>query len=122
MITDATESYDSPLKSICYLIGSVFVFSLQDVIVKWISAKYPVHEIVLIRSFFAIIPLLFIAYLAGGLNLLRIKHYVEHIIRSFLMFGAYISFYLSLAELPLAETVSIFFSAPIILKIIYVIS
>ncbi len=120
MVT-AAESYDSPLKSICYLIGSVFVFSLQDVIIKWISGKYPVHEIVLVRSFFAIIPLLFIAKLEGGLYLLRTKHYVEHIIRSFLLFGAYIGFYLSLAVLPLAETVSIFFSAPIFITILSVI-
>ncbi|MBW1866624.1 MAG: EamA family transporter [Deltaproteobacteria bacterium] len=120
-MTTATESYDSPLKSICYLIGGVFVFSLQDVIVKWISGKYPVHEIVLIRSFFAIIPLLFIANLEGGLNSLRTKHYVEHIIRSFLMFGAYISFYLSLAVLPLSETVSLFFSTPILITILSVI-
>jgi drug/metabolite transporter (DMT)-like permease len=121
-MTTAAESYDSPLKSICYLIGGVFVFSLQDVIIKWISGKYPVHEIVLIRSFFAIIPILFIAYLEGGLHLLRTNHYVTHIIRSFLMFGAYICFYLSLAALPLAETVSLFFSAPIFITILSVTS
>jgi drug/metabolite transporter (DMT)-like permease len=119
-MTTATESYDSPLKSICYLIGCIFVFSLQDVIVKWISGKYPVHEIVLIRSFFAIIPILFIAYLEGGLHLLRTNHYVTHIIRSFLMFGAYICYYLSLAVLPMAETVSLFFSAPIFITVLAV--
>lgn len=121
-MTTATESYDSPLKSICYLLGSVFVFSLHDVIIKWISGKYPVHEIVLIRSFFAIIPILFIAYLEGGLNLLRTKHYVAHIIRSLLMFATYISFFLALTCLPLAETVSLFFSAPIFITILSVIS
>jgi S-adenosylmethionine uptake transporter len=76
----------------------------------------------LIRSFFAIIPILFIAYLEGGLHLLRTNHYVTHIIRSFLMFGAYICFYLSLAALPLAETVSLFFSAPIFITILSVTS
>jgi drug/metabolite transporter (DMT)-like permease len=114
------ESYDSPLKSVCYLISGVFVFSLQDVIIKWISGQYPVHEIVLIRSLFAIIPILFIAHLEGGLNLLRTDHYVKHAIRSLLMFCAYISFYLSLAVLPLAETVSLFFSAPILITILSV--
>jgi len=113
-----TESYDSPIKSIYYLIAGVTVFSLQDVIIKWISSKYPVNEIVLIRSCFAIIPILFIAYLEGGVHLLRTNHYVGHIIRSFFMFGAYICFYLSLAALPLAETVSLFFSAPILITIL----
>ena len=85
-MTTAAESYDSPLKGIYYLIAGVFVFSLQDVIIKWISGKYPVHEIVLIRSCFAIIPILFIAQLEGGLHLLRTSRYVAHIIRSFFIF------------------------------------
>jgi drug/metabolite transporter (DMT)-like permease len=34
------------------------------------------------------------------------------------MFGAYICLYLSLAALPLAETVSLFFSAPILITIL----
>lgn len=119
-MTTAAESYDSPLKSIYYLIAGIFVFSLQDVIIKWISGKYPIHEIVLIRSCIAIIPILFIAYLEGGLHLLRTNNYLGHIIRTFFMFGAYICFYLSLAALPLAETVSLFFSAPIFITILSV--
>lgn len=120
-MTTATESYDRPLKSIFCLMGGIFVFSIQDVIIKWISGKYPVHEIVLLRSFFAIIPILLIAYLEGGLHLLRTRHYAVHIIRSLIMFCAYICFYLSLAALPLAETVSLFFSAPIFITILSVI-
>ena len=116
MTTDS-ENYNSPLKSIYYLIAGVFIFSLQDVIIKWISGKYPVHEIVLIRSCISIIPILFIAYLEGGLHLLRTNQYLGHIIRTFFMFGSYICFYLSIVALPLAETVSLYFSAPIFIAI-----
>ena len=119
-MTTAAESYDNPLKGIYYLIAGVFVFSLQDVIIKWISGKYPVHEIVLIRSCFAIIPILLIVYFKDGLHSLRTNHFVGHIIRSFFMFGAYTCFYLSLATLPLAETVSLFFSSPIFIMILSV--
>jgi S-adenosylmethionine uptake transporter len=121
-MTTAAESFDSPLKGASYLTAGVFIFSFQDVIIKWISDKYPVHEIVLIRSCFAIIPILFIAHLEGGLHLLRTNHFVRHTIRSFLFFGAYICFYLSLAALPLAETVTLFFSAPIFITILSVTS
>ncbi|MBW2410381.1 MAG: DMT family transporter [Deltaproteobacteria bacterium] len=117
-MSNHAHSDDSPVKSIYYLIAGVTVFSLQDVIIKWMSGKYPVNEIVLIRSCFAIIPILFIAHLEGGFHLLRTKHYWGHIIRSFFMFGAYICFYLSMAALPLAETVSLFFSAPIFITIL----
>ena len=121
-MTTAAESFDSPLKGASYLTAGVFILSFQDVIIKWISGKYPVHEIVLIRSCFAIIPILFIAKLEGDLHLLRTTRYVAHIIRSFFMFSAYMCFYLSLAALPLAETVSLFFSAPIFITILSVTS
>ena len=117
-MSNNTQSYDSPIKSIYFLIAGVTVFSLQDVIIKWISGKYPVNEIVLIRSCFAIIPILFIAHLEGGVHLLRTNNLLGHSSRSFFMFGAYICFYLSLAALPLAETVSLFFSAPIFITIL----
>ena len=112
-----TESYDSPIKSMYYLVAGVTVFSLQDVIIKWISGRYPVNEVVFIRSCFAILPILFIAHLEGGLHVLRTNHFWGHIFRVIFMFGAYICYYLSLAALPLAETVSIFFSAPIFITI-----
>ncbi len=121
-MTTAAESYDSPLKSISYLVAGVFVFSIQDVIIKWLSGKYPVNEIVIIRSCIAIIPILFIAHLEGGLHLLRTRHIFAHVIRCFFMFGAYISFYLSMAALPLAETVSIFYSTPIFITIFSVLA
>ena len=89
-------------------------------IIKWISGKYPVHEIVLIRSSFAIIPLLVIARLEGGFHLLRTTHFVLQIIRAFLMFASFMTYYLALAALPLAETVSLFFSAPLFITILSV--
>jgi drug/metabolite transporter (DMT)-like permease len=119
-MTAATESYDSPLKSIFYAIAGVFVFSLHDIIVKWISGDYPVHEIILIRSCFAIVPILFIAHLEGGLHLLRTKHFGAHFIRSAIFFGAYICFYLSLAAVSLAETASLFYTGPIFITILSV--
>jgi len=119
-ISTVAENHNRPLKAIGFLISGVFVFTLQDVIIKWISGNYPVHEIVLIRSFFAVIPILAIARLEGGFHLLRTTHYGLHIIRAFLMFASYMTYYLALAALPLAETVSLFFSAPLFITILSV--
>ena len=119
-MTATAESDDSSIKSIFYVIAGVFVFSLHDVIAKWMSGEYPVHEIIFIRSGFAIIPILIIARLEGGLHLLRTNHFGAHVIRSVLFFGAYICFYLSLAALPLAETASLFYSGPMFITILSV--
>jgi S-adenosylmethionine uptake transporter len=67
MIT-AGKKIKGPLKSIHYIFIGEFVFSIHDIIIKWISGKYPVHEIVLIRSCVAIIPILMITNWRGGLD------------------------------------------------------
>jgi S-adenosylmethionine uptake transporter len=120
-MTTAAETHDSPLKGIGFLIAGVFVFSIQDVIIKWISGNYPVHQIVFIRSIFAVIPILVIAHFEGGFHVLRTHQHVLHVIRSLLMFTSYTCFYLSLAVLPLAETVSLFFASPLFITILAVI-
>ncbi len=115
---DNIDSGDNPVKSVYCLLTAVFTFSIQDVIIKWISGNYPVHEIVLIRSCVAIFPILIIAYFGGGLHLLRIRNVVGHLARSFFMFAAYTCFFLALSAMPIAETVSLFFVAPIFITII----
>ena len=119
MIT-AIQKIKSPFNSVYYVFISAFLFSVHDVIIKWISGKYPVHEVVFIRSCIAIIPILMIAHWNGGLNSLKTKCYSGHIIRSLLMFGSYISYYLSLSALPMAVTISLFFSCPIFITILSV--
>lgn len=66
------------------------------------------------------IPILVIARLEGGFQLLRATHYGLHILRAFLMFASFMTYYLALAALPLAETVSLFFSAPLFITILSV--
>lgn len=106
------------LKAAVFIVTAVFLFSTQDVIVKWISGKYPVHEIVMIRSLSGILPLLILAYFLGDLHTLRTRRWAAHTARSLIMFTAYTCFYLSLAALPLAETVTLFFSSPLFITIL----
>lgn len=116
----AIKKVKGPFNSIYYIVIANFLFSIHDVMIKWISGKYPVHEVVFIRSCVAILPILMIAHWNGGLKQLKTKCYAGHIIRSLLMFGAYISFYLALSALPFAVTISLFFSSPIFIMILSV--
>jgi len=109
---------DSPLQSIAFILTGVFVFSLQDVLVKWISDRYPVHEIIFIRSVSALLPMLLLVRLEGGRQRIRTRRPVLHSLRALLMFLSYISFYLSLAALPLAEAVTLFFASPLFITIL----
>ncbi|MGH6720115.1 MAG: hypothetical protein ACREER_12415, partial [Alphaproteobacteria bacterium] len=48
------------------LCAGVLVFSLQDVIIKWIAGSYPIHQVMVLRSLVAL-PLLvvFVRFEAG---------------------------------------------------------
>lgn len=109
------------LPGILLLITGGFVFSIQDVIIKFISGSYPVHEIVFLRSLFAVIPILAIVRLEGGTHLLRTESIVFHIIRGVLMFMCYTSYYLSIAAIPLSHTVTLFFCCPLFITVLSVI-
>jgi S-adenosylmethionine uptake transporter len=112
MADAATIRFDRPLSGIAFVIAGVTVFSIQDVIIKSLSGDYPVLEIVFVRSLVSL-PLLFaFAGLRGGRRL-RTSRPFEQAVRGVLMFLSYTTYYLALAALPLAEAVSLFYSAPL---------
>jgi S-adenosylmethionine uptake transporter len=117
----AVGTYDHSARGVVFLFIKIIVFSLQDVIIKWMSSDYPVHEIVLIRSIFAIIPILLITHFTGGLHQLGTRHFRLHFIRSALLFATFMTFYLSLAALPLAEAVTLSFTTPLFITILSVV-
>lgn len=106
------------LRAAMFLFSGVFIYSVQDVIIKWISSDYPVHEIVLIRSISGLVTLLVLAHFMGGVKLLRTRRYGAHAVRAIMMFSSYTTFYMSLAALPLAESVALFFSAPLFITVL----
>ena len=113
MAQAAAPRLDMPLRGIGLVIAGVTVFSIQDVIIKLLSGEYPVLEIVFVRSLVSL-PLLFaFAVLNGTRQVLRIRHPLQQTLRGLVMFLSYTTYYLALAALPLAETVSLFYSAPL---------
>ena len=98
---------------VVFMCAGVFVFTIQDLIIKGISASYAVHEIVFIRSFIVLPVILVIAHVEHGLAKLWTRRLGAHITRSIIMFLAYTSYYLGIAALPLATAVAISFSSPL---------
>ncbi|MBF0468849.1 MAG: DMT family transporter [Desulfamplus sp.] len=109
------------LPGILLLITGGFIFSIQDVIIKFISGSYPVHEIVFFRSLFAVLPVFAIVRLEGGIHLLKTRNIFFQIMRSVVMFMCYTSYYLSIALIPLSHTVTLFFCCPLFITALSVI-
>jgi drug/metabolite transporter (DMT)-like permease len=91
--------------------AGVSIFSIQDVIVKGFSGLYPVHQIVVIRSLVAL-PLLLVATIAGQGGSLRIHRIGLHVLRGIFLYISYTSYYLALAQLPMATSVALYFTVP----------
>jgi drug/metabolite transporter (DMT)-like permease len=109
----AGEAARARLAGIFFLCAGAFVFSLQDIVIKWISGAYPISQVLVIRCVVAMGPLLVILAWDGGLGGLRTRRLGALLLRGGLLFLSYTTYYLAIAALPLAEAVALFYSAPL---------
>ena len=93
-------------------------FSINDISVKLFSTEMPLHQLMFFRATFAISILLFLILpFYGGLKYLNTNNPVFHIFRGLAVVGANTFFFISIAELSLAEATAIFFIAPILITV-----
>lgn len=103
------------LKGVLFLLLGGWVFLFQDLVIKTISGRFPLPEVLAIRCLVAYLALAVLIHFDGGFRGILTKHLRLQLIRAFLLFASYTGYYLSLAALPLAEAVAINFSAPLII-------
>jgi drug/metabolite transporter (DMT)-like permease len=95
------------------LITGVFVFSLQDVILKYSSKTYPLTEVVSIRSTVGLVILLLFIQMSEGAGKILSPRLGLLILRGLILLMAYGTYYMALPAMPLAQVVALFFMAPI---------
>lgn len=106
---------------ICAVLGA-FAFSLNDSVIKLLSGDYSLPQIVFIRGTVAFILIVaLIVPFDGGWASLKTKRPKLHILRSFFVIGANLSFFLGLAALQLAEATALFFVAPLLITLFSVV-
>lgn len=90
---------------------------LMDACMKWLTAEYPVGQIVFCRSIFALLPL----YVWMRLSIpkakfkksLKVHNWPYVIGRALISFIAFTCFVIAFAEIPLAEATAISYSMPL---------
>jgi drug/metabolite transporter (DMT)-like permease len=95
------------------LVFGLFLFGIQDVIIKYFSSDYSVLQIVFTRGIFALILLLVLFYRMREHIPLLSKRPLLMICRGLFGFSSYTCYYLAVAAMPLAEVVSITFTMPL---------
>jgi len=106
-------SSDNALSGITLLVLSLFLFSLQDITIKYFSDQYSVLQIVFIRGVIATILMVLAAKMIEGRFFLASQRPWLTLSRGLLGFTSYTTYYLAVASMPLAEVVAIVFSAPL---------
>ena len=101
------------LLGVVYLCLGVFVFSVQDAIVKAVSGNYPLTEVVTIRSLVSMPILLAMVHHEAGLGAIFSKNLKALVYRALIMLFAYTTYYMAFPALKLADAVALYFTVPL---------
>lgn len=97
-------------------IGASVAFSVNDMAIKFLSGDYALHQVVMIRSLVGIaFVLAFVLPFNGGFRALRTCHPGRQLARGGFVVASNLCYFLGLAALPLADTVALFFVAPLLI-------
>jgi drug/metabolite transporter (DMT)-like permease len=91
------------------------LFSIMDALINWLSATYPVPQLVVFNALFALIPIALLIVRRGGLLQLRTGRLGLPLLRGALgMVGSFLAFY-AYSRLPLADAYAIIFATPLLI-------
>jgi drug/metabolite transporter (DMT)-like permease len=103
---------DNRLRAIGLILLAVGVASTQDAIVKYMSGTYPVYETVAFRGLTSMPILAFWLWRSSGFAALATPMLARVLLRGMVLCSAYFAFILSIAAMPIANVVSIYFTMP----------
>ncbi len=114
-MTTKTDNIDRPLAGIAMMLAGIAGFAVMDATIKWLTADYPVPQVVALRSWFGLPILILLAMREGGLPALRTRRPLVHIGRYGLVMLLSLSFFWALSSMKLVDAIAITFAAPIII-------
>ena len=101
-------------RGIACMVGGMGVLTASDAVAKWLTEGYPTGEIIFVRGFFVLIPILMISLRSsGGLAGLRIVNFKGQGLRAGMFILSVFCFLTGLRYNPLALNVAIAFANPL---------
>jgi drug/metabolite transporter (DMT)-like permease len=114
-MNDKTDTTDRPLAGIAMMLAGIAAFAVMDATIKWLTAGYPVPQVIALRSWFGLPMLILLALREGGLPALRTRRPLVHVGRYLLVMLLSLSFFWALSQMKLVDAVAIAFAAPILI-------
>jgi drug/metabolite transporter (DMT)-like permease len=103
------------LRGIAYMVAAVFIFAIMDALLKGLSMRYAPLQIACLRSLSSWLFLLPTIAWAGAWRALRPRNPQLHLLRAVLGIVMLGSFVFAVHRLSLAQTYSVFLTAPLLM-------
>ena len=107
-----------PTAGIIFILFGMLAISVNDMLVKQLSGGYPLHQIVFVRSAIGIAFTLILVQMEGGLRILKTRQPGLQLVRGLLVVVSNMTYFVALAVLPLADTMALFFVAPLFITLL----
>ena len=112
-MTGFASGPDRPAFGIVLMLTGIAAFAVMDATIKWLTADFPVAQVVALRSWFGLPILALFALRSGGLRHLRTRRPQVHLARYLLVLGLSFCFFHALSQMKLVDAIAISFAAPI---------
>ena len=104
-------------QGILFIVLGMFIFAIQDTIVKHIYSSVSLYEMYLIRTLTSFLIVAFYLKIAHKPIIFKTHYPVLTTVRVILFFFGFSSFYISLTIMPLATANALFFCSPFLITI-----
>jgi drug/metabolite transporter (DMT)-like permease len=107
------------------MLGSLFLYTLQDAIIKSLPVDYSAIEIIFFRSLFSLVPIGLLSLFEGGFKtsprqLMQTQHFKAHFLRALIMFLSLVVYIIACRVLDLATLYTLTYSSPLFMSLLAV--
>ena len=106
------------LPAILFLCSGIFVFSLQDAIIKSVSGNYPVSQIIFIRCLSALPVILILVAVTRGLAGIVSSRIIWLLLRGVCLLFSYTFYYLAFPAMKLADVLALYSTLPLFITLL----
>ena len=118
MTQTSAAGHENVRRGIGFILLGMTAISVNDMLIKQLSGGYPLHQMVFIRSAIGICISLILVQFEGGFRILKTDRPWLHLLRGLLVVFSNLAFFAALSVLPLAETTTLFFVAPLFITLL----
>ena len=105
-------------QGVLFIVFGMFIFAIQDSLVKYIYNSIALYEMYLIRSFVSFLIVIFYLKITNKTIIFKTHYPILTALRLTLFFFGFSSFYIALTIMPLATANALFFCSPFIITIL----